>query len=83
MADASTRLSLLSFCASLVDGIEPSSCPVTLCARRQQKFFSVCTPVSNSSYVQNFVGSFSTYGAIRLYASSMRPSISADCKNSS
>ena len=48
-----------------------------------QGLYNVCTPVSNSSYVQNFVGSFSTYGAIRLYASSMSPSISADCKNSS
>ena len=52
------------FCPSEVDGIVPSSCPFMLFALRRQNSFSVAAPFSNSSNVQNFVGSFSTYGEI-------------------
>ena len=45
---------------SEVEGIVPLSCPEMLSALRRQKLLRVATPFSNSSVLQNFVGSVST-----------------------
>ena len=58
--EASMREELSSRCPASVEGIVPSSCPLTLSVRRAQKVRSVSTPASNSSRVQKAVGSFST-----------------------
>ena len=53
----STSAEGFSDCPWVVEGMEPSSCPRTLWVLRVQKSFRAATPVSNSSSVQNLVGS--------------------------
>ena len=57
---ASMRAAFSACCPSWVAGMLPSSWPWMLSARRVQNSTKVSTPVSNSSVVQNLVGSFST-----------------------